>query len=175
MELLVPGGEAFGIAAARGDLGHRLGETIDVARRRVEHRQPRHVRLDADADLDQLERAGQLGDLLGAAGGEEVDEGAAADPPADQPLGLELVERRPHRGARGAEGAGQLALGRQLLAMAIAALDDRLAKLRRDPGRAAHRVGDHPDLAGEPGRARRRDQRPGLALRRGATTNFRHL
>ena len=120
-------------------------QALDVPGGGVQHRQAHHVGLDAEPHLDQLEGLVSSAMSSGIALGAEIDEGAAADPPGDQALDLELVERGADRGARGAEGGGELALRRQLFAMGIAALDDRLAQLARDPGRAAHRIRDDRD------------------------------
>src|SRR5262249_53472412 len=91
-------------------------------------------------DVDQLQRAGVVGDVLRRRARRRVDEGAAADATADKALGFQLVEGGADSGARRAEGLGELTLGRQLVAVAVLASLDRLPQLSGDPGGPAHRV-----------------------------------
>ena len=61
---------------------------------------------------------GKIGAVLASAG---ADIGAAAEPARHQPGLLELIKRAAHRAPRRVEGEGELALGRQPVALAIGA------------------------------------------------------
>jgi hypothetical protein len=100
----------------------------------VRDREARHVRLDRLAHLDQLQRARVLGDGLRPLS-RVIDEGAAADPARDQRHLLELAQRLAHGAARRAEVLGQVALGRQALAVRVRTLESLDAAGQRSPPR----------------------------------------
>ena len=81
VKLLVEQREGLGVDAAALHFRHGLAEPVEVARGRVQHREPDHVRLDREPDLDQFGGAGEFGDIVALAARLEIDEGAAADPP----------------------------------------------------------------------------------------------
>ena len=71
----------------------RRREPLEIAVAGVQHGQPRHLRLDRHAHLDQLQRAGLLGDLMLLDRLPIGDEGAAADAALHQLLVGQLPQR----------------------------------------------------------------------------------
>jgi hypothetical protein len=139
MEPFVGAREHLLVGAATLQRRERVGERVEIARRGVRHRHPRHVRLDRLAHLDQLQRARVLGNLRFARLGRVIDEGAAADPARDQRHLLELPQRLAHGAARRAEVLGQVALGRQAFAVRVRALENGFVQLGSNRRRAARR------------------------------------
>ena len=111
------------------------------------------MRLDRQARLDQLQRTDAADDVMGGADRHVVgfDERAAADPPFDQPLGLQVEQDLADSAARGVEPLGELTLGGQLVSVYVESAANRLAQLGPDkPDMAAAlaetQTGGRPDL-----------------------------
>src|SRR5208283_570809 len=132
MKFLVPQREALAVSARRLHAPDCAGQPLDVAAGGVEHGEVHHLRLDPKTDLDELERTRQFGDTLAVAAAGKVDEGARAESPRHEPLRFEPAQGGADRGARCAQGRGQLALGRKLLAVRVPPVQNRLAQLRGD-------------------------------------------
>ena len=141
VEMLVGVREGLAVLAGPLDAGERLGHAVEIPCRGVDRRQAGDPRLERQTNLDQLQRAGLLRHGAAVGGGAEADEGAAADPAAQQALFLEAPQRLAHGAPRGAEMGREVALGRQPGPVGVGAVHDRSAQARGDRRSAAvHRA-----------------------------------
>ena len=131
MELLVPVTEVLGVGTGGFEPLQRLAQPFHIPGRGVDHREPRRMALHRQPHLDQLEGAGDLGDILFAIR-RIVDVCAAADAAGHQTGFLEPAEGLADSAARGSEHLRQITLRRQPFAVAVGAVEDRLAKPRGD-------------------------------------------
>ena len=134
VEHAVVPGKGFLVVPALLEIVQDRSQHLDFGGRRVEHREADHVRFDRQPRLDQLQRADPADDVMRAADRHVVafDERAAADPPFDQAVGLEIEQDLADGAARGVEPLGELALGGQLVSVHIESAANGLAQLGRD-------------------------------------------
>ena len=129
---------AVGAGVGRGDGGVALGQPGEVGGVGAFGRQRGAARLQHVAEFEQVGlhqwlALQQLRPRVGAAGvGLVADEGAGAVAAHDQTALGELAERLAQRRARHAEPHGPVALGRQPLAGAVLAPQDRALQLERE-------------------------------------------
>lgn len=103
----------------------------DRAALTVEHREPGHVRFDRQPCFDQLEQADPSDDYVVQGAVRQVVagyEGAAADPPLDQPFGLQPEQNLTDGAARAVEPLRELPLDRQLVTVRVEPAANGLAQ-----------------------------------------------
>ena len=111
------------------------------------------MRLHGETRLDQFQRADAADNVMRRADRDIValDEGAAADPPFDQAVILQIEQDLADGAARGIEALGQFPLGRQLIAVYVNSAANCLAQLGCDiadmaAALAESRAGCRPDF-----------------------------